>query len=170
MMHFCRRKVEGLVHISQLRREGRVKNVEEVVLRGQAVKVKVLSITAGQKISLTMKDVDQETGEDLNPTANRAGGPVQGGNRESDLLMRNPERPLHLLGDMVTEAVVRDDDEFRSDISYTSDNIASIVYFNLHLNPSVLRIRDVLSRFRKFFHPGSEYLSTRITNPTYKEG
>jgi ATP-dependent RNA helicase DHX8/PRP22 len=106
--------VEGLVHISQLRREGRVKNVEEVVLRGQAVKVKVLSITAGQKISLTMKDVDQETGEDLNPMANRAaGGGVAGGNRESDLLMRNPERPLHLLGDMVSEAVVRDDDEFR---------------------------------------------------------
>ena len=106
--------MEGLVHISQLRREGRVKSVEEVVLRGQAVKVKVLSITAGQKISLTMKDVDQETGEDLNPTANRAGGAgTVGAGRESDLLMRNPERPLHLLGDMVSEAVVRDDDEFR---------------------------------------------------------
>ncbi len=103
------------MHISQLRREGRVKNVEEVVLRGQAVKVKVLSITAGQKISLTMKDVDQETGEDLNPTANRAvaGGGGAGGGRDADLLMRNPERPLHLLGDMVSEAVVRDDDEFR---------------------------------------------------------
>jgi ATP-dependent RNA helicase DHX8/PRP22 len=112
-----RKKAEGLVHISQLRREGRVKNVEEVVLRGQAVKVKVLSITAGQKISLTMKDVDQETGEDLNPTANRAmaggGGGGAGGGRDADLLMRNPERPLHLLGDMVSEAVVRDDDEFR---------------------------------------------------------
>ena len=36
-----RRKVEGLVHISQLRREGRVTNVEEVVSRGQKVKVKV---------------------------------------------------------------------------------------------------------------------------------
>ena len=105
--------MEGLVHISQLRQEGRVKSVEEVVLRGPAVKVKVLSITAGPKISLTMKDVDQETGEDLNPTANRAAGGGTGGNRESDLLMRNPERPLHLLGDMVSEAVVRDDDEFR---------------------------------------------------------
>jgi hypothetical protein len=30
--------------------------------------VKVLSIT-GQKMSLSMKDVDQETGEDLNPVA-----------------------------------------------------------------------------------------------------
>ena len=30
--------------------------------------VKVLSIT-GQKMSLSMKDVDQDTGEDLNPIA-----------------------------------------------------------------------------------------------------
>ena len=36
-----RKKTEGLVHISQLRREGRVNRVEEVVSRGQAVKVKV---------------------------------------------------------------------------------------------------------------------------------
>ena len=36
-----RKKTEGLVHISQLRREGRVNRVEEVVARGQAVKVKV---------------------------------------------------------------------------------------------------------------------------------
>lgn len=45
---------EGLVHISQLRREGRIKEVSEVVRRGQKVKVKVLSIT-GSKISLSMK-------------------------------------------------------------------------------------------------------------------
>ena len=61
-----KRKVEGLVHISQLRREGRVNSVEEVVSRGQRVKIKILSITGG-KMSLTMKDVDQETGQDLNP-------------------------------------------------------------------------------------------------------
>ena len=36
-----RRKVEGLVHISQLSKQGRVTNVEEVVSRGQKVKVKV---------------------------------------------------------------------------------------------------------------------------------
>ena len=45
---------EGLVHISQLRREGRVKEVGEVVKRGQRVKIKVLSIT-GSKMSLSMK-------------------------------------------------------------------------------------------------------------------
>ncbi len=45
---------EGLVHVSQLRREGRIKEVTEVVSRGQRVKVKVLSISSG-KMSLSMK-------------------------------------------------------------------------------------------------------------------
>ncbi len=45
---------EGLVHVSQLRREGRVKEVAEVVSRGQRVKVKILSISGG-KIGLSMK-------------------------------------------------------------------------------------------------------------------
>lgn len=49
-----RGKFEGLVHVSQLRREGRVKDVTEVVARGDKVKVKVLSIT-GSKLSLSMK-------------------------------------------------------------------------------------------------------------------
>ena len=49
-----RGKFEGLVHVSQLRREGRVKDVSEVVKRGDRIKVKVLSIT-GSKISLSMK-------------------------------------------------------------------------------------------------------------------
>ena len=49
-----RGKHEGLVHVSQLRREGRVKEVTEVVKRGDEVKVKVLSIT-GSKLSLSMK-------------------------------------------------------------------------------------------------------------------
>lgn len=38
----------------QLRREGRVSNVSDVVQRGQSVKVKVLSYT-GNKMSLSMK-------------------------------------------------------------------------------------------------------------------
>ena len=49
-----RGKHEGLVHISQLRQEGRVREVGEVVKRGQRVKVKVLSIT-GTKMSLSMR-------------------------------------------------------------------------------------------------------------------
>lgn len=43
-----------MVHISELRREGRVANVADVVSKGQRVKVKVLSFT-GSKTSLSMK-------------------------------------------------------------------------------------------------------------------
>lgn len=50
----CRKRWEGLVHISELRREGRVANVADVVSKGQRVKVKVLSFT-GSKTSLSMK-------------------------------------------------------------------------------------------------------------------
>lgn len=60
-----RQKQEGLVHISQIKNE-RVQTVADVLKRGQAVKVKVNKMENG-KISLTMKEVDQQTGEDLNP-------------------------------------------------------------------------------------------------------
>lgn len=49
-----RKRWEGLVHTSELRREGRIANVADVVTRGQRVKVKVLSFT-GTKASLSMK-------------------------------------------------------------------------------------------------------------------
>ena len=45
---------EGLVHISELRAEGRVGQVSDVVQRGQQIYVKVLSIN-GAKTSLSMK-------------------------------------------------------------------------------------------------------------------
>ncbi|XP_054285604.1 ATP-dependent RNA helicase DHX8-like [Macrosteles quadrilineatus] len=87
-----KRRWEGLVHVSQLRREGRVTNVSDVVVRGSKVRVKVLSVT-GQKVSLSMKDVDQDTGRDLNPTShshlNRE--------RDEETAHRNPDRPTSLL-------------------------------------------------------------------------
>lgn len=86
-----RKRWEGLVHISQLRREGRVTNVSDVVQRGQKVKVKILSFT-GQKTSLSMKDVDQDSGEDLNP--NQMPMSADGGNSEE--VSRNPDRPTCL--------------------------------------------------------------------------
>ena len=86
-----RRKVEGLVHISQLRREGRVSSVEEVVNRNQSVKVKILSM-AGGKISLSMKEVDQDSGEDLNPKLNETD--MEKSSRRDDYLnLKNPDRP-----------------------------------------------------------------------------
>ncbi|UJR38210.1 hypothetical protein I4U23_030883 [Adineta vaga] len=57
-------RTEGLVHISNIHKD-RIADVSDVVKRNQAVKVKVLSCT-DSKLSLSMKDVDQETGEDLN--------------------------------------------------------------------------------------------------------
>ncbi|XP_035514791.1 ATP-dependent RNA helicase DHX8-like [Morone saxatilis] len=83
-----RKRWEGLVHISELRKEGRIANVADVVTKGQKVKVKVLSFT-GTKASLSMKDVDQETGEDLNP--NRRRNLDTGVGEEA---MRNPDRPI----------------------------------------------------------------------------
>ncbi|HVJ55115.1 MAG TPA: polyribonucleotide nucleotidyltransferase [Aliidongia sp.] len=55
---------DGLVHISELARE-RVGKVSDVVKVGDAVKVKVLGFDDRGKVKLSMKQVDQATGEDL---------------------------------------------------------------------------------------------------------
>ncbi|MBS7705963.1 polyribonucleotide nucleotidyltransferase [Chelatococcus asaccharovorans] len=55
---------DGLVHISQLAGQ-RVQKVTDVVKEGQKVKVKLLGFDERGKVRLSMKAVDQETGEDL---------------------------------------------------------------------------------------------------------
>jgi polyribonucleotide nucleotidyltransferase len=55
---------DGLVHISQLATR-RVQNVKDVVKEGDKVKVKLLGFDDRGKVRLSMKIVDQETGEDL---------------------------------------------------------------------------------------------------------
>jgi len=55
---------DGLVHISELAAQ-RVKQVSDVVSVGDTVKVKVLGIDDRGKVKLSMKAVDQQTGEDL---------------------------------------------------------------------------------------------------------
>jgi polyribonucleotide nucleotidyltransferase len=55
---------DGLVHVSQISRE-RVNKVSDVLQDGQMVKVKLLGFDDRGKIRLSMKAVDQETGEDL---------------------------------------------------------------------------------------------------------
>ncbi|KAJ2715721.1 DEAH-box ATP-dependent RNA helicase prp22 [Coemansia spiralis] len=67
-------RIEGLVHVSAIRRHERVENPREVLERGQQVRVKVMSVI-GTKFGLSMKDVDQDTGEDLSP-ALRLGVPA----------------------------------------------------------------------------------------------
>ena len=55
---------DGLVHVSQISNE-RVNKVSDVLVEGQAVKVKLLGFDDRGKTRLSMKIVDQETGEDL---------------------------------------------------------------------------------------------------------
>src|SRR5262249_56475719 len=55
---------DGLVHISELAPQ-RVKQVSDVVEVGQAVKVKVIGMDDRGKVKLSMKVVDQATGEDI---------------------------------------------------------------------------------------------------------
>ncbi|XP_077977949.1 ATP-dependent RNA helicase DHX8-like [Glandiceps talaboti] len=87
-----RKRCDGLVHISQLRREGRVSDVNDVVHKGQKVKVKVLSMV-GNRISLSMRDVDQVTGEDLNPNSIRNATEHHPNPEEA---IRNPDRPSNI--------------------------------------------------------------------------
>ena len=60
---------EGLVHVSQIATR-RVGNAKDVVKRDQEVYVKVISVS-GNKLSLSMRDVDQNSGKDLLPLKKR---------------------------------------------------------------------------------------------------
>jgi polyribonucleotide nucleotidyltransferase len=55
---------DGLVHISQLAQR-RVQKTGDVVKEGDKVKVKLLGFDERGKVRLSMKIVDQQTGEDL---------------------------------------------------------------------------------------------------------
>jgi polyribonucleotide nucleotidyltransferase len=55
---------DGLVHVSQIASE-RVNKVSDVLTEGQTVKVKLLGFDDRGKVRLSMKIVDQQTGEDL---------------------------------------------------------------------------------------------------------
>ncbi|NFV82161.1 polyribonucleotide nucleotidyltransferase [Magnetospirillum aberrantis] len=55
---------DGLVHISEISRE-RVAKTADVLKQGDVVKVKVLGFDDRGKVKLSMKCVDQETGEDI---------------------------------------------------------------------------------------------------------
>ena len=55
---------DGLVHISELAPK-RVEKVTDIVNEGDEIKIKLLGIDNRGKVRLSMKAVDQETGEDL---------------------------------------------------------------------------------------------------------
>ncbi|TBU29788.1 hypothetical protein BD311DRAFT_252802 [Dichomitus squalens] len=59
-------RVEGMVHVSNIQQGARANSPADLLSRGQSVKVKVMSV-AGNRVGLSMKDVDQATGRDLTP-------------------------------------------------------------------------------------------------------
>ncbi len=65
---------DGLVHVSELASQ-RVASPKDVVKEGQAVKVKLLGFDDRGKVRLSMKQVDQATGEDL--SAKKADAPAE---------------------------------------------------------------------------------------------
>ena len=58
---------DGLVHVSEIKNE-RVENVRDALSEGQEVKVKLLEVDQRGKVRLSMRLVDQETGEELPDT------------------------------------------------------------------------------------------------------
>ena len=71
---------DGLVHVSEIRNE-RVENVRDVLTEGQEVKVKLLEVDQRGKVRLSMRVVDQETGEEL-PDTRPPREPREGGDRD----------------------------------------------------------------------------------------
>lgn len=96
---------DGLVHISEIKNE-RVAKVTDVLSEGQTVKVKVLAVDERGKVKLSMRVVDQETGEELpdtrppreprsdgdRPRRNNNGGRGRGGEGRSSDGQRRPRR------------------------------------------------------------------------------
>jgi polyribonucleotide nucleotidyltransferase len=83
---------DGLVHISELRNE-RVGKVTDVVKEGDTVKVKVLSVDDRGKVKLSMRGIDQVTGEQTEPPAPRRPAPeAQDDHGERPRRERGPRR------------------------------------------------------------------------------
>ncbi|MEO1090383.1 MAG: polyribonucleotide nucleotidyltransferase, partial [Pseudomonadota bacterium] len=68
---------DGLCHISELANE-RVGKVTDVINEGDMVKVKILAIDDRGKVKLSMRAVDQTTGEELEVTPKRGPAPSNG--------------------------------------------------------------------------------------------
>ncbi|KYK61334.1 ATP-dependent RNA helicase DHX8 [Drechmeria coniospora] len=64
-IHHVRGKVDGLVHVSRMANQ-RVSHPSDLLAKGQHVFVKVTALEQN-RVGLSMKDVDQETGMDLEP-------------------------------------------------------------------------------------------------------
>ncbi len=78
---------DGLVHISEIKNE-RVAVVKDVLTEGQQVKVKVLAVDERGKVRLSMRLVDQDTGEEIPDTR----PPREGGDDRGPRSDRGPRR------------------------------------------------------------------------------
>ena len=79
---------DGLVHVSEIKNE-RVENVRDVLSEGQEVKVKLVEVDQRGKVRLSMRLVDQETGEELADTRPPR-EPREGGDRGPARRSRRP--------------------------------------------------------------------------------
>jgi polyribonucleotide nucleotidyltransferase len=68
---------DGLVHVSELT-QGRVNKTTDIVNVGDSVKVKVLGFDDRGKVKLSMRVVDQESGEDISDKVGAKGGRREG--------------------------------------------------------------------------------------------
>jgi ATP-dependent RNA helicase DHX8/PRP22 len=142
-----RKKTEGLVHISNLRPEGRVNAVTDVVQRHQKVWVKVTSVTSN-KVGLSMKEVDQATGKDLNPQSSKRlreaardyeQSQLSGG-ASSSSVTRNPDRPESSL-----DAPVDEDDAGASNSKKKVKQISDFEKWELQqlLNANAIQLTEL---------------------------
>lgn len=99
-LHHVRGKVDGLVHISRITPGQRVNHPSDLLSKGQDVWVKVTSLE-GNRIGLSMRDVDQETGMDLEPQARLTTGAnteALGGGARNGFVDDTPALPRDALG------------------------------------------------------------------------
>ena len=83
---------DGLVHISQLA-PNRVHKTTDVVKEGDKVKVKLLGFDERGKVRLSMKVVDQATGEDLEAKQKAEHAAARGGRRRRIIRSAEPRNP-----------------------------------------------------------------------------
>ncbi len=83
---------DGLVHVGELA-AGRVASPKDVVKEGQAVKVKLLGFDDRGKVRLSMKQVDQTTGEDLSRRRATLRWPTRRRNKSNPVIPAVAEDP-----------------------------------------------------------------------------
>jgi ATP-dependent RNA helicase DHX8/PRP22 len=72
-LHGVKGSPSGLIHVSAIQEGARVNHPSDLLSRGQTVKVKVVKVE-NNKLSLSMKEVDQVSGQDMVPSRRIASG------------------------------------------------------------------------------------------------